>query len=60
MLVACDFVDQQRSQQNQRNAVLVLMQDIQCLLPVSRLHDLIVIGEYFAQERPVERVIFYN
>ena len=40
-------------QQDQGNTVLMLMQDIQRLLPVFRLQDPIAVGQHLAQDRPV-------
>ena len=47
-------------QQDQGDAVLMLIQDLQCLLSVLRLQHLIVAGQDLTQDGPVQLVILYN
>ena len=47
-------------QQDQRDAVLILTQDIQRLLTVFRLQNKIIVGKYLVQNCAVELVVFYN
>ena len=47
-------------QQDQGDAVFVLAQDFQRLLPVLRLQNFIFTGQYLTQGGPVQLVILYN